>query len=380
MLFRVQEFLPAAGRRTFFDSLLVLACLISTPLVIAAEPAGGLGSSAWLGFRGDGTSAAESSAPAALVLGEQGNLAWKLAMPGRSVAGPIVIGDLVVSTSSSGLDGEVLHISGVDLKTGELRWEQTFRATGRPFCHPTSANAAPSPASDGQRIFAFFSSNDLICLSTKGELLWYRGLAQDYPKAGNDIGMASSPVVADGAVIVQVEAQGDSFALAVDAETGKNLWRIDRPKNSNWSSPVAIRRPDDSTEVVLQSRADVIAVEPRTGRQRWSTEEGGAVVSSPTAAQGILLLPSDELVALNFGESATAPEVVWRNNKLSPRNASVVATDRRIYSLKGSVLVAANLADGEQVWQKRLSGLGGTWATPVIAGGKLYVFDQGEAG
>ncbi|MGI9445724.1 MAG: hypothetical protein ACR2N1_24835, partial [Rubripirellula sp.] len=128
------------------------ACLtwcVVTGTAAAADPANGLGSKSWLGFRGDGTSRASSSAPKKLELGEDGNLAWKLKMPGRSVAGPIVIGDLVVTTSSSGQDGEVLHVSGVNLQTGKLKWEQTFRATGRPFCHPTSANAAPSPASDG---------------------------------------------------------------------------------------------------------------------------------------------------------------------------------------------------------------------------------------
>ena len=357
-----------------------LLSLAPTLAAQAADPAGTIGSKGWLGFRGDGTSASVSNAPVSLDVGDQGNVAWRQAMPGRSVAGPIVVGDLVVTTSSSGQDGEVLHVSGVDLQTGEVRWEQTFRATGRPFCHPTSANAAPSPASDGERIFAFFSSNDLVCLSLEGELLWYRGLGFDYPKAGNDVGMASSPVVVDGAVIVQVEAQGDSFAAAIDAETGKNLWRIDRPQTANWSSPLVIRRPDDRNEVVIQSRQDAIAVDPRTGQTRWSSEEGGSAIPSPTASGGLLILPSDEVVALNIGASATAPEVAWRNNRLSPRNASVVATDDRLYSLKGSVLVAANLSDGEQVWQERISGLGSSWATPVVSGGRIYIFDQSGVG
>jgi len=357
-----------------------IACLMAVAgSSHAADPTNTVGTKSWLGFRGDGTSRA-SSAPERLELGETGNLAWKLDMPGRSVAGPIVIGDLVVTTSSSGQDGEVLHVSGVNLQTGQLEWQQTFRATGRPFCHPTSANAAPSPASDGQRIFAFFSSNDLVCLSLTGELLWYRGLGYDYPKAGNDVGMASSPVVVDGAVIVKVEAQGDSFAAAIDAETGQNLWRVDRPQMANWASPLAIRRPDDRNEIVIQSRQGVIAVDPRSGKTQWSTQEGGSAIPSPTSAAGMLILPSDEVIALNIGASATAPQVAWRNNKLSPRNASVVASDQRLYSLKGSVLVAANLSDGEQIWQKRLSGLGSAWATPVLSENRLYIFDQSGKG
>lgn len=376
--------IPARTRqqRPFIANTAILAftaCLtwcVLADSVAAADPANGLGSKSWLGFRGDGTSRATSPAPKKLELGEDGNLAWKLQMPGRSVAGPIVVGDLVVTTSSSGQDGEVLHISGVNLQTGKLEWEQTFRATGRPFCHPTSANAAPSPASDGQRVFAFFSSNDLVCLSLSGELLWYRGLGYDYPKAGNDVGMASSPVVVDGTVIVKVEAQGDSFAAAIDAETGENLWRLTRPQMSNWASPLVIRRPDDRNEVVIQSRQGVIAVDPRSGKTQWSIDEGGSAIPSPTATGGLLILPSDEVIALKVGASASAPEVAWRNNKLSPRNASVVASDERLYSLKGSVLVAANVQDGEQIWQKRVKGLGSSWATPVLSENRLYIFDQ----
>ena len=59
---------------------------------------------------------------------------------------------------------------------------------------------------------------------------------------------------------------------------------------------------------------------------------------------------------------------------------AAVLNDDRFYSLKGSVLVAATVEEGEQVWQKRLSGLGGTWATPVAAGGRIYIFDQSGVG
>ena len=333
----------------------------------------------WLGFRGDGTSTS-SEAPAEVKVGEGGNVAWKVAMPGKSVAGPIVIGDRVISTSSGGQEGEQLYITAVSLKTGKKLWEQSFRATGRPFCHPTSANAAPSPVSDGERIFAFYSSNDLVCLSLEGDLLWYRGLGFDYPKAGNDIGMASSPIIADGAIIAQVEAQGDSFAIGIDVASGTNLWRMGRPRQSNWSSPVAINRPDESVEVVMQSGTNIVAVDPRRGNIKWIIEEGADKIASGTPAGDYLLLPGSEMMALNIGESATTPEVVWRNSRLSPRNASAVLNNDRFYSLKGSVLVAATVADGEQIWQKRLSGLGGTWATPVSANGRVYIFDQAGAG
>lgn len=339
----------------------------------AAEPSG------WYGFRGDGTGAAIEG-PDKLALGDSGNLAWKRTMPGKSVASPIVVGDRVISTSSGGQEGEKLFVTAVRLSDGELLWEQSFRATGRPFCHPTSANAAPSPVSDGERIFAFYSSNDLICLSLDGELIWYRGLGYDYPKAGNDIGMASSPIVTQGAVIAQIEAQGDSFAIGIDAETGENLWRMDRPRQSNWSSPVAVMRPDESTEVVMQCGQSIVAVDPRSGNEKWSIQEGRDTISSATPAGGLLLIPGDDMMALDVGQSATAPEVAWRKNRVVPSNASAVVAGDRFYSLKGSVLIAASIEDGDVLWQERLSGLGGTWATPVYANRKIYVFDQAGNG
>ena len=358
-------------------SALTLVALASVFLLAsagsAADPSG------WYGFRGDGTGAGIDG-PDKLVLGDRGNLAWKRPMPGKSVASPIIVGDRVISTSSGGQEGEKLFVTAVRLSDGELLWEQSFRATGRPFCHPTSANAAPSPVSDGERIFAFYSSNDLICLSLDGELIWYRGLGYDYPKAGNDIGMASSPIVTQGAVIAQIEAQGDSFAIGIDAETGENLWRMDRPRQSNWSSPVAVMRPDESTEVVMQCGQSIVAVDPRSGNEKWSIQEGRDTISSATPAGGLLLIPGDDMMALDVGQSATAPEVAWRKNRVVPSNASAVVAGDRFYSLKGSVLIAASIEDGDVLWQERLSGLGGTWATPVYADRKIYVFDQSGNG
>ena len=357
-------------QNTTISALLLFGCLAST---LQAD------SSNWMSFRGDGSSSG-LQAPESLSVEEGGNLAWTVSMPGRSVAAPIVIGDLVVTSSSAGPDEPNLFVTGMDLKTGETRWQQSFRATGRPFHHPTSAGAAPTPVSDGKRVVAFFSSNDLVCLDLDGNLIWYRGLGFDYPKAGNDVGMASSPMIVDGAVIVQVESQGDSFAAAIDLETGKNRWRIARPSASNWTSPAVITRDGGRQQVILQSRDDVVAVDPANGTELWRIDEPRASIPSPTETNGMLLVPGDDLMALKWDGGVGQPEIVWQEKKLSPRNASVAISGDRIYVLKGSVLVAAELDSGETLWQQRLSGLGGTWASPVVAGDRIYIFDQSGVG
>jgi outer membrane protein assembly factor BamB len=158
----------------------------------------------WAQFRGPaGTSvAADAKLPTSFNVADNQNVAWRADLPGRGPSSPIVIADRVVVTCSDGPLQEKLIVACFDAKSGKSLWRRQFWATGRTYSHPDSANAAPTPASDGKRIYAFYSSNDMVCLDLDGNLQWFRGLAFDYPKAGNDVGMASSPVVVDDTVVV----------------------------------------------------------------------------------------------------------------------------------------------------------------------------------
>ena len=154
----------------------------------------------------------------------------------------------------------------------------------RTFSHPASAIAAPTPASDGERIYAFFSSNDLICLNLDGDLQWYRGLSHDYPKAGSDVGMASSPVVINGTVVVQIENQGNSFAVGINSLSGETRWRVPRAPTANWSSPAVLPgKGKRKTAVLLQSPGGMTGHDPVTGNQLWKLEESFSTVVSPLA-------------------------------------------------------------------------------------------------
>ena len=125
------------------------------------------------------------------------NVAWKIDLPGRGLSGPIVVGDRIYVTASSGFRQDRLHVLCFDRKSGDRIFERQFWATGRTMCHPKMCVATPTPASDGTRIFASYSSNDVACLDLDGNLLWYRGLTHDYPNASNSLGMSSSPIVVD---------------------------------------------------------------------------------------------------------------------------------------------------------------------------------------
>jgi hypothetical protein len=161
----------------------------------------------WTQFRGtDTTGVSADKVPTRIAE----SIAWTADLPGRGLSGPIVVGDQVILTASSGFNQDRLHVLSFSAKTGELNWERQFWATGRTMCHPKMCNATPTSASDGQRIFAFFSSNDLACLDLEGNLLWFRGLTHDYPNASNSLGMSSSPVVVGDTLVVQVENDSQS--------------------------------------------------------------------------------------------------------------------------------------------------------------------------
>lgn len=331
----------------------------------------------WRQFRGNETTgvAEDEKLPTAWDDDGDGKIAWQIDLPGRGVSSPIVVGKLVVVTASSEFKHDRLHVLAFDVESGNKVWERQIWATGRTLCHPTMAVAASTPASDGQRIVAFYSSNDLVCLDLDGNLLWLRGLSYDYPTAANDVGMASSPIIVGDTVVVQVENKGESFAAGIDLQSGETRWRHDRLQAMNWTSP-AICRGERGSLVLLQSPNKLTAVEPHTGKIAWEHTTGCAGIPSVVADEERAYLPASGLTALTLGDK---PEVGWQENKLGPASASPIVQGDRVYTINSApALSCADKASGEILWRVRLTGP--FWATPLVAGDYLYcVSDKGLA-
>jgi outer membrane protein assembly factor BamB len=358
-------------------------------LLVGVVAGGSLASGAdWLQFRGNDTTGVAAEAKLPLTWGKKAdgdkdglgeNIAWRAALPGRGVSGPIVVDGKVIVTASSGFKHDRLHVLAFDVVSGKLAWERQFWATGRTLCHPTSSVAAPTPASDGKSIFAFYSSNDLVCLDLDGNLKWFRGLGYDFPTAANDVGMAASPVVVGETVVVQVENKGDSFAAGLDTATGEDRWRVDRDHAMNWTSPGVLRGKTSKDDLVLlQSPSHLSAHRPRTGEVAWTYAAGCSIIPSVLGTEGVVYLPSNGLTALRPGaQPGSQVEVLWSEAKMAPSSSSPVFYDGRMYVINGaSVLTCAEAADGKVLWRLRLSGK--FWATPTVAGGLVYcVNDQG---
>ena len=302
------------------------------------------------------------------------NVAWKTGLPGRGVSSPIAVDDIVVVTASAGVKQQKLFVVAFDQATGKTRWRRSFWATGRTYTHPTSSNAAPTPVSDGEYIYAFYSSNDLVCLDLAGNLIWYRGLAHDYPKAGNDVGMASSPAIAGDVIVVQIENQGDSFASGIDRRNGQELWRVPRDPRANWSSPVAYQESDGSYTVLLQSPSGLHAVDAKSGNQRWIKEVSCGNITSPLKIGDAIYFGATGTTKLKLNDKGTTPEVVWSANRLTANAASPIVDGDDLYILSGSIIKSADNDTGELNWRVRLKGR--FWATPILSNGHLYFFNQ----
>ncbi len=130
--------------------------------------------------------------------------------------------------------------------------------------------AALTLASDGKYLVALFASNDLICVDLDGNLQWdtLASLTRTPGATGDGRGLASSPLIVGSTVIVQCENQNTSFAAGIDLVTGKNRWRQDRPREVNWTSPIAIPgKSRDHRLALLQGHNKLAACEPLTGKE-----------------------------------------------------------------------------------------------------------------
>lgn len=308
----------------------------------------------WPQFRGPDST---GTAPG-VTIPAQPKIDWSVALPGRGLASPIVVGGKIFVTASSGPKQERLHLFCFRAHDGAKLWERQLRATGRTMSHEKTSVAACTPCSDGRTVFALWSSNDVAAFDLDGNLQWVRGLTADYPNVSNSLGMASSPIVLAGTLVTVVENDSESYTLGLDAKTGRNLWRLERPKAANWTSPVPWRADAKSDPIViLQSSKGLTGVDPVSGSVLWQYTDGASTMSSSVVAQGVVYAPSQGLTALAPKPGASAPDQLWRSKQINPATISPLVLGDRIFTTNNAgVLTAAALKTGDIAWKLRLTG------------------------
>ncbi len=325
----------------------------------------------WPQFRGpDSTGTADAQIPI------KPKVQWSAPLPGRGLASPIVVGDRVFITASSGPKQERLHVLCFRAADGSPLWERQLQATGRTMAHEKTSVAACTPCSDGHRVFALWSSNDLAAFDLDGNLLWVRGLTADYPNASNSLGMASSPIVIGETVVAMIENDSESYTLGIHATTGRNLWKLDRPKAANWTSPIPWRADAKSPAIaLLQSSKGITAVEPASGSKLWEYTEGASTMSSSVVAGGVIYAPSSGITALAPQPTGAEPAQLWRSRQINPSTISPLILGDRLFSINGAgVIATADTKTGDAKWKLRLAGPFSS--SPVGAGSRLLAVSE----
>jgi outer membrane protein assembly factor BamB len=314
------------------------------------------------------------------------NVLWRAAIPGRGHSSPIVWGDRLFVTS--GYDDGRVSVLSYRRSDGRLLWE-TFGTDRTPErLHQKNSHASATPSTDGTRVYASFGNKGVLAVDFDGKPLWHRALGT----FDNYHGTAGSPLLYKDRLIVFQDHEGGSgggsFVAALDAASGKTLWRTARRGTVGWSTPIALRAFDHD-EIIVSSQQRVYAYAPDTGKELWSC--GGnlyEVIPTPVVGAGMVFCSSGRAgptLAIRPGGSGdvTNTHVVWQSPKGSPFVPSPLLYGNQLYLVNDmqSIATSFEASTGRLLWQGRLgvATREGFSASPVGVDDKVFFTnDEGD--
>ena len=339
---------------------------------------------------------------------ESKNVRWKLALPGKGHSTPVVWGDRVFVTTAvpygdglapkySGAPGghdeiPITHhhkfmVLAVDRLEGKILWERAVRESlPHQGGHRTASLASASPITDGERLYAYFGSWGLYCLDLNGELQWQTDLGQLNTLHGH--GEGSSTALHENTLIVKWDHEGESFLVAFDKRTGKELWKTPRDGASSWTTPIVVEQGGNA-QVIVSGSKRVRGYDFSTGKEIW--ECGGLseenVVSSPVAGNGMVFTGStydrQGMLAIRLdgakGDISRTEQVVWRRHRGPPYVPSPLLYGDALYFLYHfqGLVTRVNAWTGEDTpGPIRLTGIANVFASPVGVAGRVYITDR----
>ncbi len=369
----------------------------------------------WPQFRGPGARGVVADRAAELPVhwSATENIAWKTGIPGRGWSSPIVWGNRVFLTTVVNL-GETeppkkgLYFGGnrpdppksthqwivycLRLDSGEILWhKQVHEGQPRGTIHVKNSFASETPVTDGEHVYVYFGGLGVYCFDFEGNQVWSKPVEPRKTRYG--WGTAASPVLHGNQLIIVNDNDEDSYLMALDKETGRELWQVTRDEKSNWATPY-----------VWQHEQRVEIVTPGTGKVRSYDLEGNllwslAGMSSITIAtpyeydgllyisSGYVLDKSKPLYAIRPGaagdisledERDSNAWIAWSQPQAGPYNPSTIAYDGIVYVLYDMGFFAAyDAGNGAAVYAKKRIPQGRTFtSSPWAYGGKIFCLNE----
>lgn len=347
------------------------------------------------------------------------NVLWRTPIPGLAHSSPVVWGSRIFVTSAvsgrpnatfrPGLygDGDAsddrsrhrFMLYALDKKSGKLLWERAAYE-GEPLDkrHIKSTYASATPATDGRVVVAWFGSQGVHAYDVDGNPLWKVGLgrmdlgAYDIPTF--EWGPASSPILWNGLVLLQCDTQADSFLLALDAETGAQVWKAERHELPSWGTPTVATTPA-GPELVTNASNFIRGYDPRTGQELWRLGKSSKITApTPVFGEGLFVVasgrgPERPIFVVRPGargdltlssDQTSSEAIAWSRTGRGSYMPTPLVYGGLLYVLANNgVFDAYELKTGAEVYRQRLPNVGsGFSASPVAADGKLYL--SGEDG
>lgn len=380
-----------------YRSRLATAACFALLLLFSAAQASAENWPGWRGPRGDGSST-DTKAPLTWN-GETGeNIAWKVPVAGKGHSSPIVWKDRVFLTTCLEEDQRRMLLC-LDRATGKKIWEREVLRVELEILHRLNSHASGTPVTDGERIYVcFFAASgerDKDPTETQRDRSPGSIVVAAFDFDGNEVwkvrpgpfaslhGFSSNPILYRDLVIVNGDHDGDAYLVALDRNTGKTVWKIDREnKKRSYTTPI-IRTIDGREQMIMAGSMCVASYDPNNGKRHWIIDgPTDQFVASAVYGNGLVFItagfPERHMLAIrpDGHGNVTDTHIAWRTRNACayvPSPAAVgkyfaVVTDRGV----GSCFAATS---GERLWKERL-GTESFSASPLVVGDLVYFLDE----
>ncbi|HBN74481.1 MAG TPA: serine/threonine protein kinase [Planctomycetaceae bacterium] len=359
-------------------TLLIANCLLLNSIAttsIGAEPVRLNSQTDWSCWRGAEQNgiAAEGQQPP-LEWSETENVLWKTPISGRGHGSPILVGNQVILATADEA-AETRSLISFNRDTGKKNWETILHSGNpTPARNKKGTQASPTPACDGERLFINFLHDGQMVTSAvdlNGEILWQQPVSDYIVHQG----YGSSPTLFQDLVIVSADSKAGGAIAGLDRETGKIIWKQDRPEMPNYPSPI-ILNVAGKTQLIMTGCELVTGMNPQTGEKLWEIEGATTECVTSTPTNGELVYssggyPKNHVAAYKADGSG---EVVW---EVGTRIyvPSMLVKENRLYAIADAgIAYCLDASTGEEIWKGRLSGT--FTSSPVIVNDVLMATNE----
>ncbi|MYB53450.1 MAG: PQQ-like beta-propeller repeat protein [Acidobacteriia bacterium] len=361
----------------------------------------------WRGPNLDGTSTS-TGLPVRWSTSE--NVAWRTKLPSWAAATPIIWGDTVFVTSAEkgsslnrpnsrlfeggDADRDQLYLIAISRQNGKIRWQQSI---GRGNRIGNKQNmASPSPVTDGEHVWVANGNGEVRCFDFAGRQIWLRDLQADYGKFGVQFGYGSSPLLHQGVLYLQ-NLQGmftddPSYVLAIDAKSGKTLWKVDRPTDGEHETPdsystATLAKVGEKFILIVSGAGYVTGHDLKTGREVWragglnpNNARNYRTIASALVVGDTVLVPSRRRPFIAFRTDGrgdvTESKKLWSTD-YGPDVPTPTSDGERLYIIDDrGISLNLRVSDGGTIWDRTRIEPGTYSASPLLADGKIYAISE----